>query len=244
MIPRLLYSNLDLIDLTLDRKQTHYLKTVLRLESGDNLILFDGKGREAVTNFIMDSSGKIFLQIKERNKVCRETSINITVAQAMCLSKKMEFVIQKSTELGAKTIQPILTSRCQEKLQKNVKHEKLIRWQRIADAASAQCGRNISPKVMIPKDWKVFIGSANKKEDKATKWLLDPFSKQSISDANLDLENDLILTIGPEAGFSDQEEQMAIEKNFQKVRCGIRILRTETAPIVALSVINNRLNEM
>ena len=244
MTPRLLFLNLSEKNNTLDKKQTHYLKNVLRLKTGDNLILFDGKGKEFLFDFITDKSGNVLLNIIDILNINRETSISITVAQTLCLSNKMDFVVQKSTELGAAFIQPIFTSRCQFKLNKSKLNEKIGRWQRIADASSAQCGRNVHPEVLNPLDWDGFMRSTNNKSLDDTKWLLDPFTNQSISSVKIDLKKNLILTIGPEAGFSDKEEEIALKNNFQPVRCGKRILRTETASIVALSIINNRLEEM
>lgn len=244
MIPRLLYLNFSEKNNTLDKKQTHYLKNVLRLKTGANLLLFDGKGKEAKVNFIIDKSGNVSLEIKDTIIVNRETPICITVAQALCMSNKMDFVVQKSTELGANFIQPISTSRCQLKLNESKLNEKTARWQRIADASSAQCGRNFHPKVLSVLSWNRFIESTTKNKLKNANWLLDPFTEGSISKTKLDLKKNLVVTIGPEAGFSDEEEEHALINNFQFVRCGKRILRTETASIVALSIINNRLEEM
>ena len=244
MIPRLLFSNLSEKNNILDKKQKHYLKNVLRLKTGDEFILFNGKGLEAIVNFIIDKNRNVSFDIKNFIKIDREAAIRITVAQALCLSSKMDFVIQKSTELGAAFIQPISTSRSLIKFNTKKVHEKIARWQRIADSASAQCGRNVQPKVLSPLDWKDFIKNTNKKNPNSYKWLLDPFSNYSISESKLDLKKDLIVSIGPEAGFSDEEEKIALENNFQPIRCGKRILRTETASVVALSIINNKLEEM
>lgn len=244
MIPRLLFSSLNEKNNTLDKKQTHYLKNVLRLKTGDVFILFDGKGLEALANLIVDENGNLTFVIKNLINIDREAAISITVAQALCLSNKMDFVIQKSTELGVAVIQPIYTSRCLVKLNTNKVNEKIARWQRIANAASAQCGRNIQPRVLNPLDWKDFVNNANKINLNSFKWLLDPFSNNSISDAKLDLDKDLIVAIGPEAGFSDEEEKVASLNNFHRIRCGKRILRTETASVVALSIINNKLEEI
>ncbi len=244
MIPRLLYSKLSEKNNTLDKKQIHYLKNVLRLKTGDKVILFDGKGNESYGNIIIDKSRNVSLNIKNSIKVNRETSIKITVAQALCLSNKMDFVVQKSTELGVYLIQPIMTTRCHVKIHPSKVADKTARWQRVANAASAQCGRNVNPKVLNPISWYDFIASANKKNIGTSKLLLDPFTEESISQVKLTKGNDLIMVIGPEAGLTDNEEEMATNSNFIRVKCGNRILRTETASIVALSIINSRLEVM
>ncbi len=244
MIPRLLYSSLSKENNTLDKKQIHYLKNVLRIKSGDNLILFDGNGKEAEAIIRIKKNSSAILLINDWHEINRETSVKITIAQALCLSNKMDWVVQKSTELGASSIQPIITTRCQKKLKISRQKEKVERWQRIANAASAQCGRNIFPKVSLPLEWEYFIESINHNKSNACKWLLDPFSKESISNASLFKNKELVIAIGPEAGFSDEEERRAISNKFKLVRCGGRILRTETASIVALSVINDRLGEL
>lgn len=243
MIPRLLFSSLSVKNNILDKKQTHYLKNVLRLKTGDNFVIFDGKGLEASANLIVDKNGNASFDIKNLTQIDREVAVHITIAQALCLSNKMDYVIQKSTELGVALIQPISTSRSLMKLNALKAHEKIARWQRIADAASAQCGRSTQPRVLYPVDWPDFIKHTNQDNLNSSKWLLDPFSKNSISKTKLDLTKKLIITIGPEAGFSNEEEKEAQKNNFKPIRCGNRILRTETASVVALSIVNNKIEE-
>ena len=123
MIPRLLFSSLSEKNNTLDKKQTHYLKNVLRLKTGDNVILFDGKGLEALADLIVDIKGNLSLDIKNLINIDREADISITVAQALCLSNKMDFVVQKTTELGAAKIQPVSTSRSLVRLHDHKIHQ-------------------------------------------------------------------------------------------------------------------------
>ena len=244
MLPRVLYSDLFNEDNTLDKKQLHYLKNVLRLTQGDEFMLFDGKGCEARAKIIFNSNGETKFEIDNWKSFDRENAIDIVVAQSICLSNKMDLVVQKSTELGANLILPIITKRTVSKLTLRKQKEKVERWGKIAVSASAQCGRNNVPNILAPMKLSDFFDFVNLKYSGATKWILDPFCNNSISTAKLKENSNLILTIGPEAGFTDCEELLAHQNGFQRIRCGRRILRTETVCIVALSVIISRLNQM
>ncbi|MFZ9243809.1 MAG: RsmE family RNA methyltransferase, partial [Burkholderiaceae bacterium] len=138
--------------------------------------------------------------------------------------------------LGASQLLPVRTSRSQLKLEADRASKRQAHWQRIADSAAAQCGRNQVMTVLPIASFEAAVSQAG-----STAWLLDPFADQSLSTAPM--TPDMTVAIGPEAGWSDEEEALARRAGFQGVRCGPRILRTETAAAVVLTAIAVRLGE-
>lgn len=153
----------------------------------------------------------------------------------------MDWVVQKATELGAAKITPISAQRSVLRLEGPRAEKRLAHWRAIAQASSGQCGRNRVPEVAQVQTLDQAIASWQQTPEPKTGWLLDPFAGQSLS--NAELTGPLAFMIGPEAGWSDSEEAQARAAGFQGIRCGPRILRTETAAAVVLSAVALRLGE-
>ena len=246
MLPRILHPNLSPGLNQLSEEASHHLVRVLRATVGDTVVLFNGLGQEAQAVLTEAHPKQSICQAQTPESINRESPARITVIQALCLADKMDWVVQKACELGADQLIPVRTARSQLKLDGDRAIKRQAHWQRIADAAAAQCGRNqvmtVSPIVSLESAF-TQTGStpADPTPAETTKWLLDPFSKQSLSTAPL--THDITLAIGPEAGWSDEEETLAQQAGFRGVRCGPRILRTETAAAVVLTAIAVRLGE-
>ncbi len=224
----------------LSRDQSHYLARVLRLSEGDPLVVFDGRGQEATATVMASTSANTEIAIEGLCAVSRESSQKITVIQALCTGDKMDWVVQKATELGASEIWPVHTHRSLVRLDQSRADKRRDHWQRIAEAAAAQCGRNYIPEIAPVQVFEKAVPQARAQE-LTTAWLLDPFASETVSSAPL--QGALTIAIGPEAGFTDQEEAIALGAGFVGVRCGPRILRTETAAATVIAAVATRLGE-
>jgi len=239
MTPRVLHLPLAVGDQTLNDEASHHLISVLRLKAGDTLTLFNGRGLEGKARVVRADRLATQVHVDAVEEVRRESPVHTTVVQALCTGDKMDWVVQKACELGASRLLPVRTQRAQLKLDGDRAHKRQQHWQRIADSAAAQCGRNrvllVEPVMGLEE------ALADFKAHSSTGWLLDPFAQASLSTAPL--AADLTIAIGPEAGWSDQEEAQMLAAGFHGLRCGPRILRTETAAVVVLSAIAVRLGE-
>lgn len=239
MLPRILHPGLAPGPNELSEEDSHHLIRVLRARQGDALVLFNGQGLEAQAVLTEAHPQACLCLADDPQQVLRESPTKTTVLQALCTGDKMDWVVQKACELGASRLLPVRTQRAQLKLDGDRAHKRQQHWQRIADSAAAQCGRNrvllVEPVMGLEE------ALADFKAHSSTGWLLDPFAQASLSTAPL--AADLTIAIGPEAGWSDQEEAQMLAAGFHGLRCGPRILRTETAAVVVLSAIAVRLGE-
>ncbi len=244
MTPRLFFPDLLNKNTSLDYKQTHYLKNVLRIKEGEKIVIFDGNGNEAVAHIKKIEKKKIEIELGTIQKISKDPPVKLIVGQCLCLSNKMDYVVQKSVELGAYSIIPLISSRSQFKLNESRSDAKILRWKKIANAASQQCGRTIETKIEPPTQIEKFFISSVYSDSSFIKWIMDPDGKESVSTAHLSKNKNILITVGPEAGFSDKEDILAKKFNFIPVKFGKRILRTETAAVATLAVINHRLGEL
>lgn len=236
MIPRFYYPNF-LNNSDFDYKQCHHLKNVLRIKLGQKVILFDGNGGETEVRIVSSLKSELsFERIGDVKFISRENIKKITIAQALCQKHRMDYIVQKSAELGVESIIPIVSSRCLVKLVPSRIPTKIVRWQSISNGASQQCGRNKVTKICNPMSFDEFI---KKKYAEDTELIaLSPQGNIHLTDLYLENKQNIFLLIGPEAGLSDLEEEKALLANFKPLQLGKRILRVETASVAAISAIN------
>jgi 16S rRNA (uracil1498-N3)-methyltransferase len=211
----------------LDKNASHYLTHVLRSRVGDECYLFDGMGTEiqvSITDIEKSGVSVSFIKAIE-NK--RESPLYIHLAQAVGKSDKMDWVLQKATELGVNEITPLLTDYCDVKLPADRVDTKMEHWKKIIIGATEQCGRSFLPTLNYPISLMDLPLSENT-------FLLSPRGQQSFSTLPA---KELTLCIGPEGGFSAKEEAWAIQQNIATITLGNRILRTETAAIASIAAI-------
>ena len=235
MIPRLLHPDLTPGQRTLSAEASHHLVAVLRMRAGDRLTLFDGQGFEAGATVTHADRQVATVDVGEVQRVVRESPTHITVVQALCTGDKMDWVVQKATELGARRIIPVRAARSVLKLDANRAEKRVAHWRAIASAASAQCGRNALPNVTDVMSFTEVLADWAAQATPKTGWLLDPFTETSISQAPMSTR--VAVMIGPEAGWTDEEESLAKRSGMTGVQVGPRILRTETVATVVLSAI-------
>lgn len=218
--------------LTLEAAQSHHVASVLRMQKEQYLTVFPGNNIEFHAQIIDIKKKSVIVKLLSAQTVNRESPRAIHLAQAISKGDKMEWVVQKAVELGVASITPIYTSRSVVKLDKERLQKKQQQWQAIAIAACEQSGRNTIPEIKEAMSINCLL--ANKPT--AHCFILDPYEGNSCKTTHFD-QGDLLLLIGPEGGFSPEEVKQAKQAQFQSLSLGPRILRTETAAITALSLL-------
>lgn len=207
----------------------HHAARVLRLADGDTVVLFDGRGGEYGARLVISGRGRVSAETGERRAIERESPLEVTLVQAISSSDKMDFTIQKAVELGVAAVQPVFSEKSLVRLSGEREAKKLAHWRRIVIAACEQCGRNRIPELSEP------VALERYRVPAGTKILLSPSGPGKLVDLP---KAPLVLAAGPEAGFSDAEEQWLLRAGFVPVRLGPRTLRTETAALAALAALN------
>lgn len=224
-----------------------HITKVLRMNSGDEILIFDGTGYEYLASLTLVDKDRCVAEIISSSFSKQEPEIKVTIYQGIPKSDKMEGIIQKSVELGVHSIVPVQMDRCVSKLDGGKKQaEKLKRWNKISVEAAKQCGRGILPQVEEPLSFKEAISKMTKSglaimpyevlagEDNST-------LKNILSSTD---EKEFSVIIGPEGGFSNGEAAIAKENGIHLVGLGPRILRTETVSSAILAIIMYEKNQM
>ncbi|VFP81553.1 16S rRNA (uracil(1498)-N(3))-methyltransferase [Buchnera aphidicola] len=233
-IPRIYFNqtiNLNSI-IELKKNTTHYCLNVIRLKIKNIIHIFNNTNYIFISKIINIKKNKIFVEVIKKKKDDRESPINIHLGQI--LSKKMNITIEKSVELGVKTITPIIPKQKNyNKKIKNIISKKNYHWNKVIISACSQSKRNIIPILKKPhsiSDWCNLIPC------RSTKIIFSLNSVNKINDIPYKYK-DIYILIGSEKGFSEQERKYAQKKNFLNISLGPRILRTETASIVAITAL-------
>lgn len=218
----------------LPHEVAHYAAKVLRLAEGDAVALFNGDGHVYHAKILRIEKQDLTVIIDQRTPASSESPLCVTLLQGIASGDRMDFTLQKSVELGIGAIQPIQAERSVVKLTAERKEKRLQHWQNIVRAACAQCGRNVVPEVypvMGLMDW-----LAGQVPAASLRILLAPDAALSLRELEKPL-NSVVLAVGPEGGFSDNELRALQQYGFIPVRLGPRVLRTETAALAALSAL-------
>ncbi|MBT3888238.1 MAG: 16S rRNA (uracil(1498)-N(3))-methyltransferase [Nitrosomonadaceae bacterium] len=224
---------------------THHAANVLRLEKGDRVTLFNGKGGEFLAFIRRISKAAILVSIEKFINVEHESPLQITLAQSICTNIKMDLIIRKAVELGVNNIQPILAKRCLVKLSGKRELKRVKHWEQIIISACEQCGRNRVPGVSSPvtlSSWLSRQGAMQKElNNEPTEklyFMLSPTSKMGLHDFSKSLSvTELALLVGPEGGFTSDEDAAALMAGFSSLRLGSRTLRTESAALAAIAAL-------
>lgn len=212
----------------------HHIQ-VLRLAAGDHVTLFNGQGGEYTATLTALAKRSATVEVKTFSPREAELPYAITLAQALPEGAKMDWIVEKAVELGAAAIQPLAAQRCVVRLSDERAAKKLGHWQGIVVAAAEQCGRNRLPHLCEPADFGRWIGQPTLHP----RILLTPRAEQSLSEwARHHPPQSVTIAIGPEGGFSEQEEDAAVAHGFLALSIGARVLRTETAGLAALAALN------
>ena len=225
---------IDDSELWLTAEQARYVSRVLRLKIGDHVILFDGQGGE-FSAFIKEfAKDRVRLQVGRRSANDIESPLSIQLVQGLSRSGRMDVVVQKSTELGVHRITPVITEFSVVKLDPEKAAKRREHWLKISQSACEQCGRNTLPEIDLPQTLHSWL--ANLADEDTLKIMLDPGSGESI--AKLAPAVDAItLLVGPEGGLSHGERRQCEEQGLKAISLGPRILRTETAALAGIAVL-------
>jgi 16S rRNA (uracil1498-N3)-methyltransferase len=239
----------------LSREESHHLARVLRLRAGDVAFAFDGCGREYRCRVKGTDAHRAELEIIEALSDTVEPPVALTLAQALAKGEKFDLIVQKATELGVRAIAPLITENADVRLNDERAEKRAERWRRIALEALKQSGGRRLVEIRQPAALTDFIASLNEPstiepplaEDEQTALLV--FSERggvTIGEALGDIHHirRVIALVGPEGGWSDDELERLRSRGAAFITLGPRILRTETAALVALTLIQHRLGDL
>ena len=227
-------------EIALSETAAAHVARVLRLRAGDPLVVFDGHGNDFRAEITAIAGGAVRARLIERRPPHPESPLSVTLVQAVSRGDRMDWTLQKATELGVRTIVPVFAGRSVVRLDTARAQARLRHWQAIVVSACEQSGRSFVPDVRRPEPLRAYLAGP---PDTALRVLLDPEAGTEL--AGLARPGDGVhLLIGPEGGLDEAERVAARAAGFRAVRLGPRVLRTETAGVVALSVLQSRWGDL
>ena len=221
-------------ELALPDELAHHALRVLRLRDGESVILFDGKGDEVAAQ--LSVRGKAgFALLGERRHVNRESPLQVVLVQALAASDKMDWVVQKAVELGVSAIQPVQAERSVLRLSAERAEKRLVHWRQVAVSACEQSGRNCIPEVRALQGLASWLAAHRD----GSCHVLAPGGEVGFTDLDR-LPGPIHVLVGPEGGWTDSELAACDGAGCRRVTLGPRVLRTETAGLAALAVLQAR----
>lgn len=225
----------------LDTRNSHYLLHVLRVKVDQTLVLFDGHGKEYLATINEVSRKSVSVFINEETPavdIVSESPLQLTLAIAISKGERMDWVMQKATELGVSRIQPLITQRVDVKLKPERLTKKMEHWRGVIIGACEQSGRSTLPELLPTKA----IASWLTEDTSDFKLVLRAQGNRlaTLADKVTQTPESVSVLIGPEGGLDENELTLAQDASFLAAGFGPRILRTETAPIVALSLLQEK----
>lgn len=216
-------------EVLLAQKQAHYLSRVLRLKEGAEVVLFNGDGNDyrcRLDGYTRESARAAVLECLPKGS---DSPLKINLAQALSRGDRMDYCLQKSTELGVACVQLLTSERVELKLAGSRLSSRLQHWRSVMESASEQCGRATVPELCSPIDLEAWAALPG------TRLVLDAGAGRALRE--VELGDSIDIAIGPEGGFSEAELEMVRQNGVIAVRLGPRILRTETAGPAAIAVL-------
>jgi 16S rRNA (uracil1498-N3)-methyltransferase len=226
--------------LPLDEREAHYLGNVLRLQRGDELIAFNGRGLERhATVGVVQRRGAV-LELRTEQSAMPESPLDLTLLQALPKADAMDLIVQKATELGIRAIVPVYSEFGVVKLDADRTARRLEHWRRIAQGACEQCGRHAPPHIEAPVP---LVASLEQLDAAATKLALDPDAATAFADQAAP-PGRLVVAVGPEGGFGAADWRRLDTAAFKRVSLGTRVLRAETAAIAMGAIAQSRWGDL
>lgn len=225
-------------DVVLPEGAARHVSRVLRLGEGAPLTLFDGCGQEAAAVLVEASRKRVVARVESVAAGRGESPLAVHLGQAISKGDRMDYAIQKAVELGVAAITPLYTEHGDVRLRGEREAKKLAHWQAVAASACEQCGRATLPPVHPPQRLADWLAA----RDEALRLVLHPGTEGALAQA--DAPASAALLIGPEGGLAESEVEAATAAGFAPLALGPRILRTETAPVVALTLLQHRFGDL
>lgn len=223
-------------DVALGEKHAHYLKRVLRIAAGAEIVLFNGDGNDYRCRISGFGRGAARAEVLDARSNAADSPLRVTLSQALSRGERMDYCLQKATELGVSVVQLLLSERVELRLPGERLDKRLAHWRGVMISASEQCGRATVPELRAPielHEWAALPGR---------RFVLDADAGLPLSRAEFNDEVDL--AVGPEGGFSDAERDALARGGVTAVRLGPRVLRTETAGPAAIAVLQSISGDM
>jgi len=223
----------------LEGPASHYLLRVLRLSTGDAVTLFNGDGRDYQGEVCGVQRRCVNVSITGSEVPGTESPLKITLVQAISRGERMDYSLQKATELGVFCVQPLMSSRVEVRLDEKRQEKRLVHWQGVVTSACEQSGRALVPEVKTPLSLHEWMAA----NDGSPRLVLDPAAATRLSGFVLKCDSVSIL-VGPEGGFSAGEMDRVRANGIQAVSLGSRVLRTETAGPAAIAVLQAQVGDL
>lgn len=223
----------------LSTENRHHAARVLRLRAGDLVTLFNGNGGEFSAHIENINKSSTTVLIDRYYNTDRESPLHVELAQAICVNEKMDWIIQKAVELGVACIQPITTAHSIVHLPHDRLSKRLQHWQKIVISACEQCGRNFLPQVLpliSLSEWLSQKRTSGPPQDLYI--MLSTIATERLRNLSIQPINPrVVLVIGPEGGFTQEEDIAILNTGFIPLRLGERILRTESAALAGIAAL-------
>lgn len=217
---------------------SQHLSRVLRMQAGDGIILFDGSGGQYPATITTLDRKSVVATTTDHDPVERESGLFLHLGIAISRGERMDWVVQKATELGVGEISPLRTERTEVRLSGERAEKKQRHWQQVANSACEQCGRNRLPHINPIQDLAQWMGEVQADSRLVLHHRASPVQTGVASPSNI------ALLVGPEGGLSPAEITAAERSQFSSLQLGPRVLRTETAPLAAIAILQARWGDM
>jgi len=222
--------------LRVEGDEVKHIRKVLRLREGDGITVFDGLGKEFEGTIVEEGLSSVVISVGKVYSSKGDSPVEVTLAQSLLKGEKMDYLVQKATELGVQVVVPFLSSRSVPLLDKSGRQKRHHRWERIAIEASKQCGRVVVPKIESLQDYSGMLQRSSAATLRLILWEREGKRLKEVLQTSKEGRR-VFFVVGPEGGFSDGEVEKARGAGFIPVTLGGRILRAETASLCFLSIL-------
>ncbi|TXS90674.1 16S rRNA (uracil(1498)-N(3))-methyltransferase [Parahaliea maris] len=223
--------------LALESGPANHVARVLRMGEGDALVLFNGDGLEYPATITHADKRAVELQLDAPRENDLESPLAVELGIGISRGDRMDWVLQKATELGVSAVVPLFTERCEVKLKGERLEKKLLHWRQVIVSACEQCGRNRLPRLGAPIALEQWLGDCSAERRFVLHHRATPATGREAPAS-------VALAVGPEGGLSDQEIETCAAAGFEPLTLGPRVLRTETAPLAALAILQAQWGDM
>jgi|TARA_B110000259_G_scaffold113746_1_gene129682 16S rRNA (uracil1498-N3)-methyltransferase len=228
-------------NLALTGSAARHLSSALRLSVGQEITLFNGQGGEFAATLTTTAKSQVDVSIGDCREIDRESPLRLHLAIAVSRGERMDWIVQKATELGVTEITPLFSERTEVKLNGERLEKKLRHWQQVSISACEQCQRNIVPTINDALTLDKWLSQSDGDSDQL-KLVLHHRSDKTL--AQHQTPTSVCLLVGPEGGLSDNEISRALDRGFAALTLGPRVMRTETAPLAAISIMQSLWGDM
>ena len=223
------------IEVALPTQAAGHVARVLRLRRGDPMVLFNGDGSDYACELTEAGAREVRARVLSQQTVANESPLRITLAQALARGEKMDWIVQKATELGVTGIVPLITERSEVKLDGARADKRVEHWRSVVIGACEQCGRARIPAVHAPETLPAWLQSLDSRQAEMRLALLP--QGELVPRAPGRFESEVLLVVGPEGGFGEGDLAVLRTTGFRGLSLGPRVLRTETAGIAAIAAL-------